>query len=392
MNFTRQIISLIVMFCFVCSATQSFGYGLGDIPLDPEEYQQYLKVLPVKKALPSHYDARDEGLVTPPKNQGVCGSCWAFACVGGFESHLLKETTIGVTDLSEQQQVSCNTAMSGCCGGNMTALQYWQTIGPFYEACAPYQEMTTYCGDPEQPCSEIEHCSELACRVTNFHTVNTVDPTQVKTSVYDDGPSYFRYDVYSDFYDYWNGSVVWPNNVYRQDYGSRKGGHAVLIIGWDDSLNAYICKNSWGATGGPFGDGTFLMAITAHDNNLNFGMANFNLSCAPLGPCIDIGLSPAGCVNVGETLYATATLTNGPTPTNVDVKVWVKLPTGKLKSIYNIPNWFVPANINKVVKLLEHYFTGSEPTGNYEFGGRFLNPITGDEICGDIETVTFPCD
>jgi hypothetical protein len=65
------------------------------------------------------------------------------------------------------------------------------------------------------------------------------------------------------------------------------GGHAVLIIGWDNTLNAYRCKNSWGSTGGPFGDGTFLMAISGHASYIGFGMCNFNLKYKkpPLPPC-----------------------------------------------------------------------------------------------------------
>ena len=99
-------------------------YALGDIPLDPETYQKHLKVWPRDMAtdyLASAYDARDEGIVTSAKNQGSCGSCWAFASVGAMESHLLKAFEFGPTDLSEQQQVSCNTSMSGCCGGSSSA-------------------------------------------------------------------------------------------------------------------------------------------------------------------------------------------------------------------------------------------------------------------------------
>jgi len=120
-------------------------------------------------------------------------------------------------------------------------------------------------------------CTELPYRVTNYHTVSTGIPTQVKTSLFDDGPSYFRYDVYNDFMTFWgNGN---PGDVYVNSAGTNElGGHAVLIIGWNNIKGAYLLKNSWGPTGGPNGDGTFWMAYSGHAHNLNFGMANFDLS------------------------------------------------------------------------------------------------------------------
>lgn len=48
-----------------------------------------------------------------------------------------------------------------------------------------------------------------------------------------------------------------------------------MLIGWDDSKGAYLCKNSWGEYGGPNGDGTFWIA---YSNNLNFGMSNFHVT------------------------------------------------------------------------------------------------------------------
>ena len=101
-------------------------FSYGDIPLDPAEYNRLLRepLDTAIEALPAAYDARAEGIVTPAKDQGSCGSCWAFASVGALESHLLKALGIGPEDLSEQQQVSCNTEMLGCSGGNSNALRF----------------------------------------------------------------------------------------------------------------------------------------------------------------------------------------------------------------------------------------------------------------------------
>jgi hypothetical protein len=281
--------SLLLM-CFMTSAIgQSFAaqeLGLRDIPMSPEEYHKYLKIVPPPKApLPTAYDARAYGLVTSAKNQGSCGSSWAFVYAGAFESHLLKEYSFGPVDLSEQQQVSCNFNDYGCCGGNAEAIRYWESVGPIYESACPYAESSTAC--PAERTVDCSSCQgqELPYRVTNFHTVLASSPEQVKTSVYDEGPSWFALDYYSDFPTYWLDKFC--NTPYVQRYGWKYGRFAVLIIGWDDAKNAYLCKNSWGATGGPCGDGTFWIAITGHANDLGFEMANFSLTITtPAGPSV----------------------------------------------------------------------------------------------------------
>ncbi len=266
------------LLCLWLPGINAQSFGLGDIPLDPETYESYLQTWPDQftEALPSSYDARNDGIVTSPKNQGNCGSCWAFASVGAFESHLLKQFGGSPSDLSEQQLNSCDTSMSGCCGGSSTAIRFWETKGPIQESCGPYGEAGTSC--PTQrtvPCSNMNGCSQLSQRVTGFYTVPN-DPSQMKTSLYNDGPSYWRFTVYSDFNNFWNTAA--PGTVYRNSGGSVEGGHAVLLIGWDDAKQAYLCKNSWGATGGPQHDGTFWIAYSGHTNDLGFGMANFKLT------------------------------------------------------------------------------------------------------------------
>lgn len=66
--------------------------------------------------LPNRFNWCDLGKCTPIRNQGMCGSCWAFATVGVFESKLLIEAN-NSQDLSEQYLVSCNTDGWGCDGG-----------------------------------------------------------------------------------------------------------------------------------------------------------------------------------------------------------------------------------------------------------------------------------
>ena len=255
------------------------AHPLGDIPLDPETYQRYLQVYPdaMVEALPSTYDARTEGIVTSAKNQGSCGSCWAFASTGAMESHLLRAgLAFNPQDLAEQQLNSCDTSQSGCCGGSSSAIRYWETNGPVYETCWAYGDGSTSCPtNSNVPCSAGAGCEQLPYHVTGYHTVaNSTD--QFKTSLYNYGPSYWRYYVYSDFDTYW--AYGNPGDVYVSKSGATlRGGHAVLLIGWDDAKAAFLCKNSWGANGGPNNDGTFWIAYSGHYYNLAFGMANFSV-------------------------------------------------------------------------------------------------------------------
>jgi C1A family cysteine protease len=287
-------------------------HPLGDIPLDASTYLRHMRVPPdrAETALPSSYDARSLGIVTPAKNQGSCGSCWAFATVGAMESHLLAaEMPYNPEDLSEQQQVSCNTSCFGCSGGYSSAARYWESKGPQYEQCYPYTAADT-------PCEEAQ-CEQLGYRVDNWHTVSATTAA-FKDSLYYDGPSYWRYNVYSDFDTYW--STGQPGEVYTSEAGATyRGGHAVLLIGWDDTKQAFLCKNSWGTYGGPNDDGTFWIAYSGHYNGLSFGMSNFDvvsLGCDTDAQC-DNGQYCDGaetCVN--------SVCQNGTPPSCPDDNLW----------------------------------------------------------------------
>ena len=71
---------------------------------------------------------------------------------------------------------------------------------------------------------------------------------------------------------------------------------------------------------------------------------------------------------------------NGPDPGNVEVKTWIDLPNGDQISIFNPYFTFtVEPNADFTTEIFTHPFSGGEPSGDYNVGGRFLNLISGRE-------------
>jgi C1A family cysteine protease len=90
-------------------------------------------ILPKNGVFSIDYSLPGRLAISPVKNQGECGSCWAFAGIGEIESFFMARHKMSL-DLSEQQMVDCVTAIIpqtlGCGGGQMDSVHYYAAQFP----------------------------------------------------------------------------------------------------------------------------------------------------------------------------------------------------------------------------------------------------------------------
>jgi C1A family cysteine protease len=196
---------------------------------------------------PAAFDWRNvngQNFITSVKDQSSCGSCVAFGVTSVVEaSYRIQQNDPNATvDLSEAQLFYCHGRSVGrnCDNGwePGAALEFFKNQGVADEASYPYTA-----GD--QNCSNLAgDWQTRAVKVTGYHTMGSV--ADMKTWLSTRGPITGCFYVYDDFYSYKSG-------VYRHVSGDDPGGHCVTIIGYDDALQCWICKNSWGTGWGDQG-------------------------------------------------------------------------------------------------------------------------------------------
>jgi C1A family cysteine protease len=230
-------------FNFAVDATRAYGTPLdasgnlrGSFPCSIEE-RRLLTTRPAVH-LPSYFDWRDEGNVSPVKDQYPCQLCWAFTAVAELESKILLRDDMPY-DLSEQQLASCDfiaaAGRSRSCssgGSPFRAANFLTQWGSVLESCEPFKARD---GVPCNPyCEPVKN-------VDGWRVLpNRVDA--IKTALYQYGPVASSMDASDPAFRAYTGGVY-------EYYESLMVNHAVLMIGWDDNLGpagAWLVKNSWG--------------------------------------------------------------------------------------------------------------------------------------------------
>lgn len=174
--------------------------------------------------------------VTTVKNQAGCGACVAFAMCATVESAWMIYKNDGIRpDLSEADLFFRG---GGNCQRGWTlekAVSRLQSHGVGYDECYPYPDGPIYpCIDDLKKIIKISG----ATRITSQNGA--------KDWIAAHGPVSGAMHVDSDFFDYMGG-------IYTPEYGSYVGDHAIEVIGYDDTLGCWICKNSWGTEWGEDG-------------------------------------------------------------------------------------------------------------------------------------------
>jgi len=219
---------------------------------------------------PSSFDWRTyngQNWMTPVKNQGSCGSCWAFSAVGVVEA--IYDISTGNPDLdlnlSEEYLVADCLTYNSCCGGWMdTAFGFIRDDGVPDESCLPYVDASgCTCGggtcdsnctyNSSGICSDAtcsDRCSDWQSRLLTIDATGGVSSSQsaIKQALVDTGPLSVAMGIGSSYGGGFDGDIYRCTN----DDGAN---HGVIIAGYDDAGGYWIVKNSWGS--GWNGDGYF---------------------------------------------------------------------------------------------------------------------------------------
>jgi len=203
----------------------------------------------VETTLPAAFDWRSQRTLPAVRDQGSCGSCWAFATVGAFESAIAIQGGPAGIDLSEQYLVSCNTQGWSCNGGS-TAHDYHKDrippsellAGGVLESQFPYTAKNGTCSGPYNHPYRLNRWG---------YTNNLINPTpeEIKQAIYTYGPVKVSVCAGTAFSRYTGG-------IFTTDEKSACGGntnHAVVLVGWDDAAGVWLLRNSWGPGWGEAG-------------------------------------------------------------------------------------------------------------------------------------------
>ena len=249
--------------------------------LSPADAATSVSVAAAVASLPTDFDWRERGIIGPVGDQGWCGSCVSF-CISGLVSAMawlelgVRNLTFSAADLH-----FCSSHGANCGGWNEPdALGQVKSRGVVAENVFPY--MRAFDDPPKGNPNDIpDHLWLAYCRIeidrkerryciadySAWPSSMAGIPIDVrKYYLANFGPMAMGFTVYEDFDNYGGG-------VYKHVTGKARGGHCVLVVGYSDTHQAWICRNSWGNNfGGPAhadGTGAGFFMIAYGDSNID---------------------------------------------------------------------------------------------------------------------------
>jgi len=190
-------------------------------------------------ALPDSVDWRAKGAVTPVKDQGQCGSCWAFSTTGVIEGyHFIQAGKL--LSFSEQQIVDCDKDQNEGCNGGLPylAIEYVAKQGLEEEADYPYTAKDGSCKYDKNKATQV---------VGGYKAVTPKSTDRLKEAVVS-MPVSVGIEADQNVFQLYKSGVIKLNCGANLD-------HAVLVVGYHKvgTLEAFIVKNSWGSDWGESG-------------------------------------------------------------------------------------------------------------------------------------------
>ncbi|WP_162013078.1 lectin like domain-containing protein [Methanosarcina acetivorans] len=225
----------------------------------------------------SYFSLVDEGRVTPVKDQGSTGTCWAFATLASLESYLIPVDSYQ-WDFSENNMKNLlsdgysegfDRTYNDAGNAYMSAAYLTRWSGPILESDDPFNENSGMSPTDKDVQKHVQEIIILPPRN------NSTDNGLIKKMVKEEGGVLASFNVKLDCFKEKDGkSYV---TYYNPTIGTNNG-HSICIVGWDNSFSrnefnstppgdgAFICKNSWGTDNGINGTGYFY--ISYYDANL----------------------------------------------------------------------------------------------------------------------------
>ncbi|KAG2379199.1 hypothetical protein C9374_007338 [Naegleria lovaniensis] len=203
------------------------------------------------KALPTEFswtNVNGKDYVVPVRDQGQCGSCYAFSTSDMFGSRV-RVATNGTKQpvYSPQDIVDCSAYSQGCDGGFMYLVsKYAEDYGLTLESCDPYLGQDGTC---RNYCPSIKRDFG-----TNYaYCGGFYGATNEKNMMYDlyhGGPVAIAFEVFDDFFNYHSGVYTHKtaSDLKLNDPHWEQTNHAVLLVGWgvENGTPYWLVKNSWG--------------------------------------------------------------------------------------------------------------------------------------------------
>jgi cathepsin L len=254
--------------------TQNFTMGINQFTdLTPQEFKdQYVGGLKTEvgsygcksfsssaSGAPSSVDWRQKGVVNPVRDQGQCGSCWAFATTANAES-VWAISSGKLLDLSEEFLVDCATGAGyfnmGCNGGQPdSAFKYMINNGQCTESSYPYKAGTT------KTAGTCQKCTSAGVSFSGCYDVASKDQVSLMAAVAKH-PVVIAIEADTRYFQSYSGGILdSPNCGTTLD-------HAVEIIGYgtENGVDYWNVRNSWGSSWGE--NGYFRVKKTSSTNDI----------------------------------------------------------------------------------------------------------------------------